>query len=169
MAVSLSLTAAGIILLYLLWDVQPSHSGETLNAVVFGDIIASLGYDDASSHAMLVVVLAFEGALLFVAANTGFLGGPAVLANMAVDRWVPNQFSACPRLVTRNGVLLMGAAALAVLVWTEGYVALLVVLYTVNVFITFALSLLGLTIYWWRQRRDVEHGGASSRWRHSRW
>ena len=45
------------------------------------------------------------------------------------------------------------------LVWTEGYVALLVVLYTVNVFITFALSLLGLTIYWWRQRRDVEHGG----------
>ena len=74
MAVSLSLTAAGIILLYLL-DVQPSHSGETLNAVVFGDIIASLGYDDASSHAMLVVVLAFEGALLFVAANTGFSAG----------------------------------------------------------------------------------------------
>jgi hypothetical protein len=29
-----------------------------------------------------------------------------------------------------------------------------VVLYTVNVFITFTLSLLGLSIYWWRQRRD---------------
>jgi hypothetical protein len=29
-----------------------------------------------------------------------------------------------------------------------------VVLYTVNVFITFTLSLLGLTIHWWRQRRD---------------
>jgi amino acid transporter len=159
MAMSLSVTAAGIILLYLLWDVQPSHTGETLNAVVFGDIIDSLGYDDATSRTMLVVVLAFEGALLFVAANTGFLGGPAVLANMAVDRWAPNQFSALSsRLVTRNGVLLMGAAALSVLVWTEGYVALLVVLYTVNVFITFALSLLGLTIYWWRQRRDVEHG-----------
>lgn len=158
MAASLSLTAAGIILLYLLWDVQPSQAGETLNAVVFGDIIASLGYGEATSHALLVVVLAFEGALLFVAANTGFLGGPAVLANMAVDRWVPNQFSALSsRLVTRNGVLLMGAAALAVLIWTEGYVSLLVVLYTVNVFITFALSLLGLTIYWWKQRRDIAH------------
>jgi amino acid transporter len=156
MALSLSLTAAGIILLYLLWDVQPSRTGETLNAVVFGDVIDSLGFDAVTSHTMLVVVLAFEGALLFVAANTGFLGGPAVLANMAVDRWVPNQFSALSsRLVTRNGVLLMGAAALAILVWTEGYVALLVVLYTVNVFITFALSLLGLTIYWWKQRRDV--------------
>ena len=46
MALSLSLTAAGIILLYLLWDVVPSTTGETLNAVVFGDIIDSLGYDE---------------------------------------------------------------------------------------------------------------------------
>jgi amino acid transporter len=158
MALSLSLTAAGIILLYLLWNVQPSHTGETLNAVVFGDIIDSIGFDSHTSRVLLVVVLVFEGALLFVAANTGFLGGPAVLANMAVDRWAPNQFAALSsRLVTRNGILLMGAAALAILVWTRGYVALLVVLYTVNVFITFTLSLLGLTIYWWRQRRDVEN------------
>ena len=55
--------------------------------------------------------------------------------------------------------------------WTEGYVSLLVVLYTVNVFITFTLSLLGLTLYWWRQRRDVEQAhrrlllsGLRARW-----
>jgi amino acid transporter len=155
MALSLSATAAGIILLYLLWDVKPSETGQTLNAVVFGDIIESLGFHGTTSHALLTIVLLFEGALLFVAANTGFLGGPAVLANMAVDRWAPNQFSSLSsRLVTRNGVLLMGVAALAILVWTKGYVGLLVVLYTVNVFITFTLSLLGLTNYWWKQRRD---------------
>jgi amino acid transporter len=155
MALSLSATAAGIILLYLLWDVKPSGTGQTLNAVVFGDIIESLGFHGTTSHALLTIVLLFEGALLFVAANTGFLGGPAVLANMAVDRWAPNQFSSLSsRLVTRNGVLLMGVAALAILVWTKGYVGLLVVLYTVNVFITFTLSLLGLTNYWWKQRRD---------------
>jgi amino acid transporter len=155
MALSLSITAGGIILLYLLWDVVPSQTGETLNAVVFSNIIGSLGLGGVTSHMMLTVVLVFEGALLFVAANTGFLGGPAVLANMAVDRWVPNQFSALSsRLVTRNGVLLMGAAALAILIWTRGYVGLLVILYTVNVFITFTLSLLGLTNYWWKQRRD---------------
>jgi hypothetical protein len=155
MAVSLSFTAGGIILLYLLWDVQPSHTGQTLNAVVFGDIIDSLGFHGSTNYTLLTIVLVFEGALLFVAANTGFLGGPAVLANMAVDRWAPNRFSSLSsRLVTRNGILLMGVAALAILVWTEGYVGLLVVLYTVNVFITFTLSLLGLTIYWWRQRHD---------------
>jgi amino acid transporter len=155
MALSLSITAGGIILLYLLWDVVPSQAGETLNAVVFSSIIGSLGLDTSISHVILTVVLVFEGALLFVAANTGFLGGPAVLANMAVDRWVPNQFSALSsRLVTRNGVLLMGAAALGILIWTRGYVGLLVILYTVNVFITFTLSLAGLTNYWWKQRRD---------------
>jgi hypothetical protein len=155
MALSLSATAGGIILLYLLWDVKPSETGQTLNAVVFGDIIESLGFHGTASHALLTVVLLFEGALLFVAANTGFLGGPSVLANMAVDRWAPNQFSSLSsRLVTRNGILLMGVAALAVLVWTEGYVSLLVVLYTVNVFITFTLSLLGLTFLWWKRRRD---------------
>jgi amino acid transporter len=162
MALSLSITAGGIILLYLLWDVTPSQSGETLNAVVFGNIIKSMGFDGAVGHGMLTVVLVFEGALLFAAANTGFLGGPAVLANMAVDRWVPNRFSALSsRLVTRNGVLLMGAAALAILIWTKGYVGLLVILYTVNVFITFTLSLTGLTLHWWQQRRDVD--GAASK------
>ena len=155
MALSLSITAGGIILLYLLWNVPPVQTNETLNAVVFRNIIESMGLHGTLSHTLLVIVLLFEGALLFVAANTGFLGGPAVLANMAVDRWVPNQFSALSsRLVTRNGVLLMGAAALAILIWTRGQVALLVVLYTVNVFITFTLSLLGLTNYWWKQRRD---------------
>jgi len=155
MAFSLSITAGGIILLYLLWDVQPSHTGQTLNAVVFGDIIDSLGFRGTANQAMLTAVLAFEGALLFVAANTGFLGGPSVLANMAVDRWAPNRFaSLSSRLVTRNGIVLFGVAALAILMWTEGYVSLLVVLYTVNVFITFTLSLLGLAIFWWRQRRD---------------
>ena len=162
MALSLSVTAGGIILLYLLWDVAPVQTHETLNATVFRQIIDSLGLSGGLSHGLLIATLAFEGALLFVAANTGFLGGPAVLANMAADRWAPNQFSALSsRLVTRNGVLLMGVAALAILLWTRGSVGLLVVLYTVNVFITFTLSLAGLTLFWWRQRRDVE--GATRR------
>jgi amino acid transporter len=157
MALSLSVTAGGIILLYLLWDVAPLQTHETLNAIVFREIITSLGLASGSSYALLTATLVFEGALLFVAANTGFLGGPAVLANMAVDRWAPNQFSSLSsRLVTRNGVLLMGLASLAILLWTRGSVGLLIVLYTVNVFITFTLSLTGLTRFFWTQRRDLE-------------
>src|SRR5260370_13354877 len=91
------------------------------------------------------MVLAFEGGLLLIAANTGFLGGPSVLANMAADSWLPHQFRyLSSRLVTQNGLIVMGAAAAIVLVSTGGAVTVLVVLYSINVFITFTLALAGL-------------------------
>lgn len=154
MALSLALTAGGIILLYLLWQAAPVE-GQTLNAVVFGSIIGSLGLPPAISKGSLLLVLVFEAGLLFVAANTGFLGGPAVLSNMAADSWLPHQFRhLSTRLVTQNGIVIMGLAALAILLWSGGKVDLLVVLYSINVFLTFSLSLLGLCIYWWRKRSD---------------
>jgi hypothetical protein len=50
-------------------------------------------------------------------------------------------------------VLLMGGTAFVMLLITRGSVATLVVLYAVNVFITFSLSQLGMVIHWWRERR----------------
>src|SRR5205814_5262537 len=145
-------TAGGIILLYLLWDARPAE-GQTLNAVTFGAIIDSFGWEARVAHAALIVVLALEAGLLFVAANTGFLGGPAVLANMAADSWVPHQFRyLSTRLVTQNGILVMGLGSLIILLWTGGSVSTLVVLYSLSVFVTFAVSLFGLCLYWARLR-----------------
>jgi amino acid transporter len=157
MALSLAFTASGIILLYLLWDARPVE-GQTLNASTFRAIIESIGMGDWINQVILTVVLAFEAGLLFVAANTGFLGGPAVLSNMAADSWVPHKFRyLSTRLVTQNGILGMGVAALAILFWTGGSVTLLVVLYSVSVFLTFAISLFGLCLYWWQHRRERDH------------
>ena len=155
MAMSLAFTAGGIIILYLLWNSVPVD-GKTLNAVLFGDIIKSFGWEsDWTTEGAVIVTLAFEAGLLFVAANTGFLGGPAVLSNMAGDSWVPHKFRyLSTRLVTENGILVMGIAALGILVWTQGSVALLVVLYSVSVFLTFAVSLFGLCVYWLRHRNQ---------------
>jgi amino acid transporter len=148
MATSLSFTAAGIILLYLLWNAKPV-AGQTLNAVVFHSILG----DSPFGKILLVITLALEAGLLFVAANTGFLAGPAVLANMAVDGWVPNRFRhLSTRLVVQNGVILFGISALLILFWSHGKVSLLVILYSINVFITFSLSLLGLCVYWAKHR-----------------
>ena len=153
MAVSLSFTAGGIILLYLLWNVQPVE-GETLNAVTFRAILGDAIGNSTVESPTLWLILALEGGLLFVAANTGYFGGPAVLANMAADSWVPHQYRyLSSRLVTQRGIVLMGVAAVGILLVTTGSVALLVVLYSINVFLTFSLSLLGLCIYWWRVRR----------------
>ena len=158
MAISLAFTAGGIILLYLLWDAHPVE-GQTLNASTFKLIIDSIGLgSEFARQSVLVLVLAFEAGLLFVAANTGFLGGPAVLSNMAADSWVPHKFRyLSTRLVTQNGILVLGIAALAILFWTRGSVTLLVVLYSVSVFMTFAISLFGLCLYWWRHRNELEH------------
>ena len=80
------------------------------------------------------MILALEGGLLLVAANTGYLGVAAVLANMANDPWVPHQYRyLSSRFVTQRGIVLMGAAAVGILLVTKGSVALLVVLYSINV------------------------------------
>ncbi|MEO7729267.1 MAG: APC family permease [Burkholderiales bacterium] len=158
MATSLAFTAGGIMLLYLLWNAT-QIPGQTLNAVVFKSIIDHFDFGGkVINDGALIAVLILEAGLLFVAANTGFLGGPAVLSNMAADSWVPRQFrQLSSRLVTQNGVVLMGAAALAVLLWSNGSVALLVVLYSINVFLTFSISLFGLCVYWVRNRRNSPH------------
>lgn len=146
MALSLGFTASGIILLYLLWQVQPVE-GQTLNAVVFDKILSGFPYHEL----LLIIILIFEAGLLLVAANTGFMGGPAVLANMALDQWFPKKFyHLSNRLVAQNGIILFGMAALLILLLTAGNLYILVVLYSINVFITFTLSLWGICIYWWR-------------------
>lgn len=152
-AASLAFMACGIIMLYLLWDVE-KVAGETLNATAFKAITADWHIGDTNVSAWVVgVTMIFSAGLLFVAGNAGFIAGPAVLANMAIDRWMPHFFSLLSnRLVTKNGILLMGFAAAGALLITGGQVHLLVVLYSINVFLTFTLSLAGLSSYRWRKR-----------------
>ena len=157
-AVSLAFMAAGIIMLYLLWDVT-KISGQTLNASVFYAITENWRIGDLDLGIIVVpVVLALEAGILIVAANSGFLAGPSVVANMASDEWMPKSFSSLSsRLVVKNGILFMAIAAVITLLITGGSVHILVVLYSINVFITFSMSLLGLTIYWFRNRKRKLH------------
>jgi hypothetical protein len=75
------------------------------------------------------------------------------MANMAIDHWFPKRFaSLSDRLVTMNGVLLMGVASILLMTISKGSVALLVVLYSINVFITFTISQLGMVKHWWQMR-----------------
>jgi amino acid transporter len=155
LAFSLAITAGGIILLYMLWGAE-KVDGQTLNATAFGMIIEHLNPNGGSINAIsLAVVLLLEAGLLFVAAQTGFLDGPTVLSNMAADYWVPRQFrELSSRLVRQNGILVMGVAAFLILIFTGGSVATLVVLYSINVFLTFSLSLFGMSVYWIKHSED---------------
>ncbi|MEA4856131.1 APC family permease [Solidesulfovibrio sp.] len=150
MALSLSVTVVGLIVCYLLFQVRP-QDGKTLNAVLFSAITAGWGADLGGGF--VLVTLVSEALLLFVAAQAGFVDGPRVLSNMALDRWLPARFALLSdRLVTQNGILLMGAAALVLMLASHGSVDLLIVLYSINVFITFVLSQLGMVRHWWEVR-----------------
>jgi amino acid transporter len=153
MALSLALIAGGILVAYLLAGVEPV-AGKTLNAVLFERLSVNWSVAGIRVGAPIVTfTLLTEGALLFVAAQTGFVGGPQVLATMAIDRWVPRRFSnLSERLVTQDGVLAMGLAAVLVLIGTHARVGVLVILYAINVFVTFTLSQLGMSVHWWTER-----------------
>ena len=157
MAFALSFTAGGIILLYLLWNVQPVPH-QTLNAATFNAIIGSWRLDPTLSHALLAVVLLLEAGLLFVACNTGFLGwadragqhGGGFLGAAPVPQPV-RPFGHAKRnfpdgtgsdrhpAVDRGRRLGAGGAV-------QHQCAL-----------EFSLSLLGLCKHWWRNRYDEPH------------
>jgi amino acid transporter len=158
MAVSLSFLAAMILINYFLFNVRPVP-GRTLNAVLFDSMSHTWrirGLD--LGNLLLWVMLISAALLLFVAAQTGFIGGPRVLANMAEDSWLPRRFShLSERLVTQNGIILMGAAAVLFILYARGSLSVLVAIYAINVFVGFTLALLGMSKLWWARRRSSEH------------
>ncbi|HET6438748.1 MAG TPA: amino acid permease, partial [Anaeromyxobacter sp.] len=153
MAVSLSVTAGGILVCYLLFSAVPTP-GKTMNAVLLENFAAAFRLGSWNLGKLFVVgTLVGEAALLFVAAQTGFIDGPRVMANMAHDSWLPRRFGQLSeRLSMQDGVLLMGGASLVTLLATRGDITHLVTMYSINVFVTFSLSQAAMLRYWFRQR-----------------
>ncbi|MGE4169737.1 MAG: APC family permease [Candidatus Margulisiibacteriota bacterium] len=154
MAASLSFMVMGLLLAYIFFNVSPAY-GKTLNAILLENV--TQGWPAHWGYAFFLTTLVSEVAILFVAAQTGFIDGPRVIANMAIDRWFPTKFAMLSdRLITQNGILIMGAAAIVTMFLTRGEVGFLVVLYSINVFLTFVLSLGGMTKHWWESRFKVK-------------
>ena len=150
MVISLSFMVLGLMICYMLFNVR-LDTHKTLNAVLLDNMTAGWGH--FWSRGFVLITLVSEAALLFVAAQTGFIDGPRIMANMAIDHWFPKRFaSLSDRLVTMNGVLLMGIGSIILMVISKGSVALLVVLYSINVFITLTISQAGMVRHWWLVR-----------------
>ncbi|MCE9636343.1 MAG: APC family permease [Planctomycetes bacterium] len=156
MAVSLAICAGGILLGYLLFHVAP-EPGKTLNAVLLERFAGGWAPGGVpAGRIFIVTTLGSAAALLFVAAQAGFIDGPRVMANMAHDNWVPHRFGQISdRLSMQNGVILMAVAALATLIYTGGSVTALVTMYSINVFLTFSLSQFAMLRYWRARRAEA--------------
>jgi amino acid transporter len=150
MALSLAITASGIILCYLLLEVRYVDDNHTMNSL----LAARVAGNWPLGKAFVFVALMSEALLLFVAAQAGFIDGPRVMANMAHDSWFPHRFSSLSdRLTMQNGVLLIGGAGFITLLYTHGNTDALVVMYSINVFLTFSLTETGMIRYWITTRK----------------
>ncbi len=151
LAVSLAVAAGGIITCYLLWNIRP-EAGSTMNASLARQVFAGL----PGGSALVWITMASAAALLIAAAQAGFLAGPRSMSNLALDGWLPRSFVAMSeRLVTANAILVLGAAAGLALWFTGGDITTIVVIYSINVFLTFTLTMAGMLRYWWQQPRTV--------------
>jgi amino acid transporter len=151
MATSLAFTASGLLLCYLLNQVS-HETGKTLNASLFAKVYGGF-FSPELAYLFVIITLVTEAAILIVAAQAGYIDGPRVLSSMAIDSWVPHRFAhLSDHLVTRYGIWFMGLASLVFLLYTGGDVRLLVVMYAINVFLTFSISQLGMCRHWWEVR-----------------
>src|SRR6185295_7365900 len=154
MATSLAVTAGGLMLAYLLLKLAlPEGATITMNQLLSEKFVTGLGISPWAGRTFVLVTMLSEGALLVVAAQAGFIDGPRVLANMSHDSYVPHRFgSLSDRLAAHNGILLIGGAALLALWGTGGNITTLVSMYSINVFLTFSLSMIGMCRFWLKQK-----------------
>jgi amino acid transporter len=155
MAVSLALTAAGTLVCYLLVQATPV-AGKTLNAVLIERFASNFNWAGwPLGHWFIIVTLASETAILAAAAQSGFFSAPRVMASMATDSWLPHRFGhLSDRLTLQNGVVLISGAAILTLLYAKGKTSRLVLMYSINVFLTFSISQLGMVRYWLDNRRN---------------
>ena len=153
MSTSLAFTASGLFLCYLLLKVTPG-TGKTLNTILVNALYGNWSF----GYGLALVTILSEGALLFVAAQAGFIDGPRIMSNMAIDSWLTHRFaSLSERLTMQNGVFLMGGAAILLLFYTHGSISNLVVMYSINVFLTFSISEIGMSTYFIKNRKKEIH------------
>jgi len=95
----------------------------------------------------------FTAGILILAANTAFNGFPQLASILARDRFLPRQLhNRGDRLVFSNGILILSASAVALLIGFSANVATLLQLYIVGVFVSFTLSQAGMIRHWNRVR-----------------
>ncbi len=101
----------------------------------------------------LVYVQLATALILYTGANTPFTGFPFLASFVAEDSFLPRQLTRRGhRLAFSNGIIVLTALALALLVATGGNVDRLVALYAIGVFTGFTMAGSGLTAYHWRRQ-----------------
>ncbi|WP_308010773.1 APC family permease [Streptomyces sp. AC495_CC817] len=95
------------------------------------------------------IVQAATACVLLLAANTAFNGFPLLGAVLARDGYAPKSLNTRgDRLVFSNGMIVLGIAAIIVLVVFQAKLTTLIQLYIIGVFVSFSLGQIGMVRHW---------------------
>jgi len=101
------------------------------------------------------IIQAATACVLLLAANTAFNGFPLLGAVLARDGYAPKSLNTRgDRLVFSNGMLILGGAAIVVLLISRAQLTTLVQLYIIGVFVSFTLGQIGMVRHWRRRLRS---------------
>ncbi|EKR9295911.1 APC family permease [Enterococcus faecalis] len=105
---------------------------------------------------ILYYLLQFATALILaVAANTGFSAFPVLAYNLAKDKFMPHMYmDRGNRLGYSNGILTLAAGSIVLLLIFQGSTERLIPLYSIGVFIPFALSQSGMVVKWRKETKN---------------
>ena len=117
----------------------------------------------------VIFVSTVTGLILFLAANTAFNGFPVLGSILARDGYLPRQLhTRGDRLAFSNGILILAAAAMLLVVVFRADVNALLQLYIVGVFVSFTTSQTGMVRHWTRNLRLERNRDVRRRMQRSR-
>ena len=125
-------------------------------------MISQLAASTFGSHAFLFYLYqAATAGILILAANTAFNGFPVLSSILAQHSYLPRQMhNRGDKLVFSNGIILLGAFTIALIIGFNANVNDLIHLYIVGVFTSFTLSQAGMVKRW---NRLIRTGPAEGR------
>ena len=134
---------------------------------VIAQVGASVFGGDGSP--LFFLLQAATAAILVLAANTAFNGFPLLGSILAQDRYLPRQLhTRGDRLVFSNGIILLAAFAILLIVAFDASVTRLIQLYIIGVFTSFTLGQTGMVRHWNRALRSEGDLGERRRMQRSR-
>lgn len=144
MGILLAILFSGIIWLSYTYHIVPNAQQTVVSQIAE----ASFG-----RNILYFIVQGMTALILILAANTGFSAFPMLAVNLSKDSYIPRMFQIRgDRLAYSNSIILLGLAAITLIVIFHGKTSSLIPLYATGVFIPFALAQISMVIKWYREK-----------------
>ncbi|HEY4532279.1 MAG TPA: APC family permease [Kurthia sp.] len=140
----LAILFAGIVFLAYYYGIVP-NAHQT--------VVSQIAEESFGRGIMYFIIQGMTALILVLAANTGFSAFPLLAVNLSKDKYIPRMFQIRgDRLGYSNGIILLGLAAIVLIILFGGKTESLIPLYATGVFIPFTLAQSGMMKKWWKER-----------------